>query len=87
MQRRVRKKKKKQAATAEAQGYVRISITSPWQPALLTSNHREAGGRREGELWEGRRRGDGAMSVIKKSISIQDIITAVEIGLLARTTH
>lgn len=36
-------KKKKRAAAAEARGYVRISITSPWQPALLTSNRREAG--------------------------------------------
>lgn len=75
-----------------AQGYVRTSISFAMAAGLINiqlwrSRAEELKKKREIRLWEGWRRGDGAMSVIKKSIWIQDIITAVEIGLLALTKH
>lgn len=76
-----------------AQGYIRTSISFAMAAGLINiqlwSDRAEELKKKktERELREGWRRGDGAMSVIKKSIWIQDIITAVEIGLLALTSH
>lgn len=90
---RVRVRRRVRKTGPSAQGYVRTSISFAVATGLINIQLRRGRAeelkqkKREIELREGWRRGDGAMSVIKKSIWMSDIITAVEIGLLALTAH